>query len=283
MIDDIIQIFKDNQNKRMTYTEVFNALNERKFNWGPNIKGSIGHKNMVSRELSQRHRDKFEIDKSFRPQKYRLKDFNKKEIESEVSIDLDINYDLSDREDEIDEFVIDMDNLEFEEYDRPNGLEIRELSVKRKEKGRKINYDKKSKRNKSKGDMGEEAVVLLEKNKLIKLGREDLSEQVEWTAKDKGDGFGYDIISWNIENEDWKKIYIEVKTTEGDIKTPFDISDTEVRVSEEFAENYYIYRVFGIESVTHRIKYYRIKGAVKDNFNLIPILYKAYVKTNEVT
>ncbi|WP_459836432.1 protein NO VEIN domain-containing protein [Clostridium carnis] len=77
-------------------------------------------------------------------------------------------------------------------------------------------------------------------------------------------------------------MYIEVKTTEGDINTPFDISDNEVRVSEEFADNYYIYRVFGIESVICRIKYYRMKGAVKDNFNLIPILYKAYVKTNEI-
>lgn len=279
MIDDIIQIFKDNQNKWMTYKEVFNALNERNFKWGANIKGSIGHKNIVSRELSERHRGKFEVDKSFRPQKYRLKDFNNKEIESEISIDLDIND--NDREDEITEFVLDIDNLEFKEYDSPSGIEIREASGKIKEKGRKINYDKKSKRNKKKGDAGEEAVVLLEKNKLMNLGRGDLSEQVEWVSKEKGDGLGYDIISWNVKDGEWNKIYIEVKTTEGNINTPFDISDTEVRVSEKLAENYYIYRVFGIGSVISRIKYYRIKGSVKEKFNLIPILYKAYLKTND--
>ncbi|AYE33647.1 DUF3883 domain-containing protein [Clostridium septicum] len=281
MIDDIIQIFKDNQNKWMTYKEVFNALNERKFNWGSNIKGSIGHKNIVSRELSERHRDKFEIDKRFRPQKYRLKNFNNKEIENEISIDLDIND--NDGEDEITEFVLDIDNLEFKEYDSPSGIEIREPSVKIKEKGRKINYDKKSRRNKKKGDIGEEAVVLLEKNKLMELGRVDLSEQVEWVSKEKGDGLGYDIISWNVKDGEWNKIYIEVKTTEDNINTPFDISDTEVRVSEMLAENYYIYRVLGIGSVISTIKYYTIKGSVKDNFNLIPILYKAYLKTNENT
>lgn len=279
MIDDIIQIFDDNENKWMTYKEVFNALNERNFNWGPNIKGSIGHKNIVSRELSQRHRNKFEVDKSFRPQKYRLKDFNNKEIESEISIDLDRDY--NDREDEITEFVLDIDNLEFEEYNSPNGIKIRETSAKIKDKGRKINYDKKSKRNKKKGDIGEEAVILLEKDKLIKLGRGDLSKQVEWISKEKGDGLGYDIISWNLEDGEWNKIYIEVKTTEGNINTPFDISDTEVRVSEKLAENYYIYRVFGIGSVISRIKYYRIKGSVKEKFNLVPILYKAYIKTND--
>ena len=286
MIDDILQIFKDNENKWMTYNEVFSALNERGFNWGENKKGSAGHKNMVSRELSARHKSKFEIDKSVSPQKYRLKVFNNNnKIQSEVAIDLDINDDINvgDEEDEIDEFALDLDNLEFEEYDSPSGSEIRGLPLKIKEKGRKINYYKKSKRNKSKGDLGEEAIVLLEKNKLIKLGRKDLSEQVEWVSKEKGDGLGYDIISWNIEDGEWKKIYIEVKATEGDINTPFHISDTEVRISEELGENYYIYRVFEIENITNKIKYYRIKGDVKDNFNLIPILYKAYVSLNETT
>lgn len=143
MIEDIIQVFEDNQNKWMTYKEVFNALNEKNFNWGPNKKGSIGHKNIVSRELSERHKSKFEVDKSFRPQKYRLKNFNNKGLEGEISTDVVIsdNY----REDEIKDFVLDIDNLKFEECASPNDLEIRKSPVKIKDKGIKINYDKKIK------------------------------------------------------------------------------------------------------------------------------------------
>lgn len=116
----------------------------------------------------------------------------------------------------------------------------------------------------------------------MNLGRADLSEQVEWVSKEKGDGLGYDIISWNVKDSECNKIYIEVKTTEGNINTPFDISDTEVRVSEKLAENYYIYRVFGIGRSISTIRYYKIKGSVKENFNLMPILYKAYIKNNVV-
>lgn len=284
MINDIQQIFRDNKNKWMTDREVFNILNDRGYNWGANKRGSEGHKNMVARELSERHRDKFDIDKSFRPQKYRLKDFNYEEINSEIAIDLSLNNEVRDIDrNEINEFKLDVDNLTFQEYDTPIKSEIRKYGAKREGKTKKINYDKRSKRNKSKGDIGEEAIILLEKNKLIGLGRKDLSEKVEWVAKSKGDGLGYDIISWNIENEEWKKIYIEVKTTEGDINTPFDISDTEVRVSERLAENYYIYRIFGIEKITCKINFYIIKGSIKNNFDLIPTSYKAYFKISKTT
>lgn len=291
MIDDIQQIFKDNNNKWMTDREVFNILNERGFNWGPNKKGAAGHKNMVARELSDRHRDKFDIDKSVRPQKYRLKDFNGKEVNNEIAIDIylddeirnqhiDKNVESNEDDNKASQFILDIENISFKEYNIPHKVKYEKRINIRGDKTRKIDYEKRGKSNKIKGDIGEEAVILLEKNKLISLGRKDLIEDIKWVSKEKGDGLGYDIVSWDVNNGEMKKIYIEVKTTEGDIKTPFEISDTEVRISKELSEDYYIYRIFGIEKVTRKINYYIIKGDIQNNFDLVPTSYKAYIKTN---
>lgn len=286
MINDIQQIFKDNNNKWMTDREVFNILNERGFNWGPNKKGTVGHKNMVARELSDRHRDKFDIDKSVRPQKYRLKDFNDKKVNNMYLDDeirnqyIDRNIESNEDDNKTSQFTLDIENISFQEYNIPTKIKYRKKESIRDDKVRKIDYEKRGKRNKIKGNIGEEAVILLEKNKLISLGRKDLIEDVEWASKEKGDGLGYDIVSWDVNNREMKKIYIEVKTTEGDIKTPFDVSDTEVRVSKELSENYCIYRIFGIEKVTRKINYYIIKGDIQNNFELVPTSYKAYIKTN---
>ena len=303
MIDDILQIFKDNRNKWMNYKEIFRALNERKFNWGSNMKGSVGHKNMISRELSARHKDKFEVDKSVRPQKYRLKNYeydkrnDDEEINSEISIDIFVDNkekdkyiesgiksnqdDLVENEEDItDEFILDIQNLQFEEYEVPAKVRKEKEKKNKENKPRKIDYVKRTIRNKNKGDLGEKAVTIIEKNKLLKLGRKDLADNVKWVSKVEGDGFGYDIESWRIVDEEVEKIYIEVKTTTGDKNTPFDISVKEVLVSKELGEKYYIYRVFGIEKITSKINYYIINGDIEKRLDLEPTSFKAYLKAD---
>lgn len=131
---------------------------------------------------------------------------------------------------------------------------------------------------KIKGTKGEEIVVKVEKDKLIASGRKDLADKVKWVSKET-DGLGYDIESFEIMPDNTvKDIFIEVKTTSQDITTPFNVSLNEVEISEEKTDAYYIYRVFNLDEKGQDIKYYRIEGSIKENFELIPVSFKAIVK-----
>ncbi|EOU1825394.1 DUF3883 domain-containing protein [Clostridium perfringens] len=175
-------------------------------------------------------------------------------------------------------FEIDFENIQFEQYMPPNGTTISKMPSGLKRQGRKINYEKKNKQNKIKGDLGEEIVLELERVRLKSLGMDDFIDTIEWVSKSKGDGLGYDIESWDIYDGKIEKIYIEVKTTIGKIDTPIDISAKEVEVSKQLGDKYYIYRIFGIKKVNNIINYYIINGDITKTFDLVPSAYKAYLK-----
>jgi hypothetical protein len=106
---------------------------------------------------------------------------------------------------------------------------------------RKIdNWEEINKKRKDTGDKGEEIVFLLEKDYLKSINREDLSSMVKHTSIEKGDGAGYDILSFTA---DGKEKYIEVKSTTGPIKTSFNISKNEFEFLKEHNEDAFIYRV----------------------------------------
>jgi hypothetical protein len=92
------------------------------------------------------------------------------------------------------------------------------------------------------GNEGEKWVYKIEKRRLYQLGRRDLSEKVEWVSKTQGDGLGYDILSFD--NMNGSNIYIEVKTTNGEINTPFFITVNEMEFAEQNEHNYKLYKVF---------------------------------------
>lgn len=104
---------------------------------------------------------------------------------------------------------------------------------------RKLDFAEKEQENKRLGEAGENFVVNLEKQKLVEIGRTDL--EVRWVSKDKGDGLGYDISSFD---KNGNEILIEVKTTNGGNSVPFYISDNELEVLSNSPSNYLIYRVF---------------------------------------
>lgn len=92
------------------------------------------------------------------------------------------------------------------------------------------------------GVAGEEWVLSLERESLVRAGRDDLAGRVVWTARDVGDGAGYDIQSFRPDGSDR---FIEVKTTNLGLLTPFYISRWEVDVSARHADTYSLYRVHG--------------------------------------
>lgn len=122
-------------------------------------------------------------------------------------------------------------------------------------------------KNRKLGRNGEEWVVGIEREQLVRLGRQDLAENVEWTARDVGDGTGYDIASFRV---DGSPLLIEVKTTNLGVRTPFHITRWEVEVSRQQAARWALYRVFDFRSDP---RVYKLEGSVDESARLEPSVF----------
>jgi len=140
-------------------------------------------------------------------------------------------------------------------------------------KWKKADFDKKNKIKKIIGDKGELFIVEYEKNKLNKLGMDDLADLVENVSKTQGDGIGYDIKSYD---EKGNEIFIEVKTTTESRKKPFNVSLVELERSKVDSSKYFLYRVYNFNLKKLSGTIYIIKGSIERNFNCYPVEYKAY-------
>lgn len=116
---------------------------------------------------------------------------------------------------------------------------------------------------------GEKFVFDLEQHYLNEIGRADLATKVEWTARDRGDGLGYDIRSFD---EDGQEKLIEVKTTNGPNSRPFLVTATELVCSEELKGRYWIYRLYYFGA---HVKLFRIRGPLAGRLHLRPKVYVA--------
>ncbi len=126
-------------------------------------------------------------------------------------------------------------------------------------------------RNGALGDAGEEFVIAVERRRLRREGRSDLAHLVEWTARDVGEGEGYDVASFNA---DRTPRLIEVKTTNGAADTPFFLTANEVRVSADRHGDYWLYRVFDFGQRTRAI--YTLRGALDGGeLTLTPTFFRA--------
>jgi hypothetical protein len=121
------------------------------------------------------------------------------------------------------------------------------------------------------GEAGEEWVVNVERAELQAVGRPDLARQVEWTSRERGDGLGYDVQSFESSGV---PIQIEVKTTNLGIRSPFLVTRNEVSISRDLAETYRIYRVFDF---ARERRVFIVPGAVADRFILEPTVYEATI------
>ena len=131
-------------------------------------------------------------------------------------------------------------------------------------------------RNRMLGNAGEEFVFELERRKLSKLGRKDLADNVRWVARDDGDGYGFDILSFHGKgksHEANRERWLEIKTTNGPKTTPFFITRNELIVSEENPE---IFRVVRLYDFRRRARAYRLDPPLEDRVRLTPAIYSAY-------
>lgn len=170
--------------------------------------------------------------------------------------------------------IIEIENVKEIVPTKINSNEIEITETKIDFTPRTVNYIQNSIDNKRIGDLGELWVLNVEKKKLINADKHKLAEKVKHVAKDKGDGLGYDILSYDING---KEIYIEVKTTKGNAHSTFFISRNELEKSKKEREAFYLYRVFKYNEETDNAELLIIKGDLT-NLCEVPLSYKVNIK-----
>jgi hypothetical protein len=151
----------------------------------------------------------------------------------------------------------------------PGAPPVRAVSA-RIRRARKYDYVERDANNRKLGRAGEEFMFQREQWYLRSIGRDDLSRRLEWVADTRGDGLGYDLVSFSPETE--KEIFIEVKTTNCGERFPFYVTHSEVEVAEELGDQYRLARVFDFST---RPKFYAVAGSLSNAFNLSPRLFEA--------
>lgn len=134
----------------------------------------------------------------------------------------------------------------------------------------KVNYLEREQNNQKLGTIGEELALDYEKWSLIKIGKGNLADRVEWISKEIGDGAGFDILSRYPNGKDK---YIEVKTTKLSKETPFYFTRNELIFSMGHSSDFHLYRVFNIEE---QAKMFIKKGDFNSICHSVPMTYKGY-------
>lgn len=132
---------------------------------------------------------------------------------------------------------------------------------------KKRDYIEREARNISLGKAGEEFALNFEHFRLYNLGQKKLAEKVEHVSVTKGDGLGYDILSFDA---DGRERYIEVKTTAFSKETPFFISRGEIQFAKDHKEQFHLYRLFEFRKDP---KLFDLPGAVESHCLVNPISF----------
>jgi len=144
-----------------------------------------------------------------------------------------------------------------------------QYKVSRKARISKVDYIEREARNVSLGLAGEKLVVAYEQWRLSVVGKDDLAGKVEHISITKGDGFGFDVLSFDRSG---RERFIEVKTTSFAKETPFYVTRRELGFSKEEADSFYLYRIFEFRSDP---RLFKVKGPVDNHCRLVPLIFQA--------
>lgn len=118
--------------------------------------------------------------------------------------------------------------------------------------------------------MGEQFTLDLERRRLNAAKRDDLAARVEWISEACGDGLGFDILSFDPEDD--AELFLEIKTTCLGLYFPFIVTENERRCSEDVGDRFHLYRVFDF---SRRPRLYVLPGALSKSCQLEPVQYRA--------
>lgn len=130
------------------------------------------------------------------------------------------------------------------------------------------NYLEREARNRSLGLAGEVFAMKAEHRRLWEAGARHLAERIDHVSATKGDGLGYDILSFE---SDGRERFIEVKTTAFGSMTPFFASAKEVAVSEALP-TFHLYRVFKFREAP---RIFTLSGSLRQSCILDPTQFRA--------
>jgi hypothetical protein len=130
-------------------------------------------------------------------------------------------------------------------------------------------YLEREARNSALGSAGEHLAVEYERRRLIEHGKRRLAERVEHCSKSRGDGLGFDILSFEPSG---REKFIEVKTTAFGPYTPFFVSESERKFSVEHGEQFHLYRLYEFRE---QPRMYALEGAITQTCSLDPTNYRA--------
>ena len=123
--------------------------------------------------------------------------------------------------------------------------------------------------NRSLGAAGEEFVLRFEIARLISAGHDRLAGKVERVSETRGDGLGYDVLSFETSG---RERLIEVKTTSYGASTPFFVTRRELAVSHDAGEQFQLYRAFDFR---RQPRLFCKAGAIEQSFSLEPSQFVA--------
>lgn len=133
----------------------------------------------------------------------------------------------------------------------------------------RLNYLALEASNSAQGTAGEEWALAFERARLIKAGKANLADRIEWASRDTGDYLGFDIRSFEANGSDR---LVEVKTTKHGKETPFYVTRNEVRVSRDHDRAYHLYRLFRFQKGP---RLFMVNGALDRSCMLDPMEYEA--------
>jgi len=125
--------------------------------------------------------------------------------------------------------------------------------------------------NRSLGAAGEEFVCRFEIARLAHAGKERLASKVERVSETRGDGLGFDVLSFETSG---RERWIEVKTTAYGASTPFFVSRKEVAVSRDARDQFHLYRAFNFR---RQPRMFAKQGPLDQSFGLEPCQFVATV------
>jgi hypothetical protein len=174
---------------------------------------------------------------------------------------------FSDKDIKIKEETLDFNSLLT---DPPKVTSVNEPAEIYQPKLTKINFLEREQNNQRIGRAGEEIAIKYERWNLIKIGKENLADKIEWISRDQGDGAGFDILSRYPNGKDK---YIEVKSTKLSKETPFFFSRNELDFSISHSNDFHLYRLYNIED---KAKMFIKKGDLKTICHSTPMTFKGY-------
>jgi hypothetical protein len=139
-------------------------------------------------------------------------------------------------------------------------------------RGRRIDFAAQDARNRKLGKLGEEFALWFERGRLVAARRDDLAAKVRWVAEELGDGLGFDILSFDADDDSPR--YVEVKATGLGKHFPFYVTDLELRCSEDVGERFHLLRVFDLG---REPKLYVLPASLRVSCELTPTVYQARI------